>query len=457
MIFFNKVLKALWGELSKDELKKLCFLSLGIMLIFGNYWMLRITKDPIFDEFVGYKQWQPRAKQISLIAMIFIVLGYSKLVDIFKKQTLLYILCSIYGVLFLLVGFFISNPTFFSISPSSIFYPVISWIPGKLIGWSSYIIIESYGSIMVALFYSFIASIINNASFAKKGYGLIAFVAQLGAMSSVVIIINMAKYIELAHFYYIGSVIIFLVPLTIWTYVQTFPEDAETTASFKKNRKKTGFFGGLKLILKHPYIMGIFIVITSFEIMSIIVEYQMNWIAVDMYPDKNDLTVFRGYQALGISFLAVIFTMFGTSCFMRKFGLKFCLTSYPIAIAIVLSIVYIIRLAGVNDFAFMWILLLTSVTIKGLNYSLNKPTGEVLYVPTDKDVKFKAKGWIDVFGNRMTKGVGSTITGSLNQSFFILLSFGTIISLGIIGVWVFIAILVGNKFEKLQKDKTIIS
>ena len=34
----------------------------------------------------------------------------------------------------------------------------------------------------------------------------------------------------------------------------------------------------------------------------------------------------------------------------------------------------------------------------------------MLYLPTSDAIKFKAKGWIDVFGSRVAKGVGSFVT-----------------------------------------------
>lgn len=44
--------------------------------------------------------------------------------------------------------------------------------------------------------------------------------------------------------------------------------------------------------------------------------------------------------------------------------------------------------------------------LKALSYSLNNPCKEMLYNPTSTDVKFKAKSWIDIFGQRGTYCVG---------------------------------------------------
>jgi AAA family ATP:ADP antiporter len=143
---------------------------------------------------------------------------------------------------------------------------------------------------------------------------------------------------------------------------------------------------------------------------------------------------------------------------MRKYGLKFCLIAFPTMIALVLGLNFTLTLAGVSSYIMMWTLLAATVVIKGLNYALNKPSSEVMYIPTSKDIKFKSKAWIDMFGNRSTKGAGSAVSkvASGAGSFWPLILTGTVISLGIIGVWLVVARFVGNKFNELQEKNTIV-
>jgi hypothetical protein len=51
---------------------------------------------------------------------------------------------------------------------------------------------------------------------------------------------------------------------------------------------------------------------------------------------------------------------------------------------------------------------LMMLVLKGLSYSLNNPCKEILYQPTSQNIKFKAKSWIDVFGARGSKALGTT-------------------------------------------------
>ncbi|HBR70873.1 TPA: hypothetical protein DIC20_02365 [Candidatus Dependentiae bacterium] len=450
----SKILHVLWGKLTREEYKKFGILGIAIMLILGNYWMLRTTKNPLFDMLVGLKRWQPVAKAFSLIFMIFIVIGYSKLVDIFKKNRLIYVMCSLYSLAFIIISYLLAHSSIIIIPESSTLYPIFAWIPGKLLGWFAYILLESYGTLVVALFYSFVASVMT-ADLAKKGYGLMTFIIQFGTIGGSLFTATFVKKIGIPVLYLIGGFIIMIVPFVIRYYLHAFPEDIAYKNPPSPAKKSTGFFSGLKLLLTHSYILGIFVVATSYEIMATIVEYQMNYLATDMYTTE-EFTVFTSYEALGINILALLFAFFGTSFFLRKLGLRFCLIAFPLAIAAIISFNFTAYIFGFSSYSIMWILLFASIAIKGTNYALNKPTSEILYIPTSKDIKFKAKGWIDMFGNRSTKSLGAGLSKVFSSSFTQLISYSTFISLGFIAFWLFVASFAGNRFNKLQKDKTII-
>ena len=65
MSIVAKTVRYLWGDLSREEYKKFGILAAAMMLVIGNYWMLRVTKDALFALFVGYQKYQPIVKMIS--------------------------------------------------------------------------------------------------------------------------------------------------------------------------------------------------------------------------------------------------------------------------------------------------------------------------------------------------------------------------------------------------------
>jgi AAA family ATP:ADP antiporter len=448
---FSRIIRFLWGDLSREEYKKFGILAAAMMLIIGNYWMLRVAKDAVFELFVGYKTYVPIAKMISPLFMLPAVLGYSKLVDLLKRSSLIYVLCTFYGVAFIALSYFIAHPDAATISSTSLLYPLVSWIPGRGLGWFLYLLLESYGSIIVGLFFAFIASVMTT-DLAKKGYGFLFVFIQLATVIGILIEMHIVKSVGFPSLYFLGGVFVLLAPFVIRFYLSVFAHEVATMhVGHQSKKENTGFFEGARLIVTHPYVMGLFVVASFYEVIHTIIEYQMGVAALSV-ATAQDFAVFKGVQGLGVNILSFIFSFFGgTSIFMRKFGIKFCLIAFPVTIGAVVAASYVCYVTGMGNAYLMWVFLGASVVIKGLNYALNKPTSEVLYVPTSKDVKFKSKGWVDMFGLRAAKSVG----GGVNLVAPLLL-YGTIASFGVIAVWVFVAAYVGTTFNKLQAENKII-
>jgi AAA family ATP:ADP antiporter len=389
--------------MSKDEFKKFGILSVTLMVILGNYWILRVMKNAIFGKFVDFQMYQPWAKVSSLVVIAVLVLVYSKLVDLFSKDKLFYILCTFFGLWIIGLGYFIAHPHLVAVSKGSFLYPFVSWIPGRAIGWISYVSLEAV-SFIIILFWAFVASVTKTES-AKKGYGLILFVTQIGTIAGSAFV---AKYagigagkLSLSTIVMMSGSIILTVSLLVKLYMTVVPR--EEVAEKAADKKKSGFLEGLKLLITRPYVMGIFVVATMYEVIGTVLEFQMNSLGKMIYPLAEDFAAFNAKYGMGINGLALVFALIGTSFFMRKFGLRFCLVAYPSVIAVIICSVLAFNYVGANNHQLMWALFAGMIGIKGLNYALNNPTKEIMYIPTSKDVKFKAKGWIDLFGNRSTK------------------------------------------------------
>jgi len=449
----HKLLRTFWGDLTTSELKRFGFLAAILALIVGNYWLVRSLKDALFADLVGY-QWQPVAKIVSPIITVFFVMGYGKLINHFAKHKLFYILCPFYGISFLTLSYFAANPAALSLPETSILYPLFGWIPGKVMGWFTYVMIES-SCLVFVLFYSFMACVTKVVS-AKKGYGMVFFFFFLGMISGPLIVVKYAQRVGSPALLTLGGCLILLVPFLVKLFMKVIPLDNQAKPqTAEKQKPKTGFLEGIKLLFTRPYVAGVFVVSAFYEIVGTILEFQMNMIATS-YMKRDMLAVFRAQFGIGAGILAATFALLGTSFFMRKFGLRFCLISFPSMIGIIVCSIFISRFFGATDYQYMWTIFASMIAIKGLNYTLNNPTKEVMYIPTSKDIKFKAKSWIDVFGNRTTKGIGGGVNTVFRTSLPDLLLYGTIISLGVVGIWIFVAHFVGQKFHKLHEENRIV-
>jgi AAA family ATP:ADP antiporter len=246
----------------------------------------------------------------------------------------------------------------------------------------------------------------------------------------------------------VASLTILIVPFLIKFFMSVV--HGETTEQERQEAKKpkTGFFEGLRLLLTSPYLLGVFVVATVYEIVGTIMDLQMKLLAKAAVGSGAPLTSFMGKFGLAGNLVPLVLALFGTSYIIRNYGVRFCLVAFPTAVAC--AVVY------VKFNPSLWPAFAAMVVIKGLTYALNNPVKEMLYIPTSKDVKFKAKGWIDGFGARLSKAGGAGINGFFANSLPNLMFFGSIISLGIIGFWVMIALILGTSYNKLIEEKKII-
>ncbi|MCF7799888.1 hypothetical protein K9L05_00410 [Candidatus Babeliales bacterium] len=435
----HKILRFLWGDLNNHEVKKFGLLSLALFFTIASYWLLRPLKDGIFKSLIGMS-YQPKAKLLTLVIMIPLILVYSKLVNLYKKDKLFYIISFFYGFLFLIIGLLLLHPTI------GLANTVKSC--DRVLGWICYVSIESMGSIVIALFWSFVASSVDSDS-AKRGFALIVSGGQLGGILGP----TLATYSEklgLPFLFCIASLFIFIVSIVIKIFVR-FAQSSDYSAEFgsvQEGQKPTGILEGLKLLITKRYLLGIFVIATFYEVIGTIVDYQMKVLAEQEFLTPESFTAFMGLYGQYANFIALLLAVLGTSYLMRKFGLIFCLLAFPIAVGLVVSNLYLSP--G------LWTALVAMIVIKSLSYALNNPSKEMMYIPTSKDVKFKAKSWIDMFGGRFGKATGSGINNIFQDSTTLLMFYGTFIALGLVGIWIIAAILVGSKFNYLVKNNKIV-
>jgi AAA family ATP:ADP antiporter len=454
----TKVIRFLWGDLTPDELKRFWRLSTIFFVLIGVYWFIRVMKDPVFSLLVGYK-YQPFAKIVSLFVVVGAVLLYSKLVDLLKKNVLFYLICSFFGLSFLGLGYVISHPGILSTATGSTLSSTFSFIPGSFLGWFIYCFIESFGSIVPALFLAIVASTMST-ELAKKGYGMIYAFGQLGVILGTGFVASYVKTLGFGILFAMGGIFIGILPFLMKWYMTTSPIAIERQCSSSEQKPKTGILEGLRLLLSRPYIAGLFVVTTMYEVIGTIVEFQMGLCATETYGVSAEgiasFAWLKAMNGMSVGILSLAFALFGTSFLMRRLGLKFCIISYPTMIGITIATIFGFYCAGASLYFLMWAFFCAVVLFKGLSYTLNNPSKEVMYIPTSNDVKFKAKGWIDGFGSRAAKSTGALVTGSLGANLSALIVFGSVAALGIVAFWVFVAAYVGNTFNKLQAENKIV-
>lgn len=453
----KRLLVGFYGDFTGAELLKFGLLAIAFFLIIGSYWTLRSIKDAFFDVLVGYIN-VPFAKILTVFAMVPLLIIYNKLVDCMSREKLFWVICGFYSALFVIFGLVYINLDASWLSFGDKF---LSWIPGhavtkngiqlfgisRLLGWLSFIVVETMGGVIVMLFWSYTHSTTNTV-LGKKGYPLLFIAAQAGNLAGPTI----ATYSEVLGFlglFLIAGAILMVVPMIIYLYRTFVPDELRQTDSggAVAKKKPTGALEGVRLMGKHPYLMGLAFVATVYEIVGTLIDFQFKMTASQAYSGTALAAYIGGYGQWS-AFVGIVFSVLGTSFIIRRLGVRWSLLLYPSLLA---AIIVMVRYIPVLNVLF-WAM----VCVKVLSYTLNNPVKELMYIPTSKDVKFKVKAVIDGFGGKLAKGIGSGINAMCSANPAMLVAYGTLASLGIVGIWIMIALVVGKTYDDLIESKKIL-
>ena len=448
-----KFFTSTWSNFeSPDERKKFSILSVLFGLTVGAYWLLRPLKDGVFLTMVG-TDFQPKEKILSMFVVIPLVMIYERLVSSFKRHQVLYGLSIFYAI----------GAAFFA---ALILHPTIGMqntvaSADRYLGWTFYLFVESFGSIMVMLFWSFVADTTTPDS-AKRGYPLIVLGAQIGGiimpLLGQMVMPEEGSAAENVNGSGIATIIcvaiLCLIPVIVYYFMTSVSQEqmqgfqADEKKAPLEGKPKPGFFEGLQLLVTRPYLLGIFVVVSFYEIIVTFLDFQFKTLAKGSYTG-DALTAYLFKYAVWTNTVAFLCIMFGAGKIGSKLGLAKTLLMLPVLVAIA---VVILNLHPILSVAFF-----IMVFSKGVNYALNQPAKEQLYIPTTKDSKYRAKAWIDAFGSRFSKGLGSIVNDSksaLGAELFPLIILGT--SFGLIGVWVYAALFLGKTHSQAIKENRVV-
>lgn len=445
------------------EKLKFFIMTIAFCFVIGSYTIAKELKDSVFVSIVG-KMYLPKAKLLVVLFFIPATLLYSVLVDRLRRYQLLVFYCCLYGALLLLFSYLLGHP--------SIGLANTDTSPWRIFGWIFYFLLEGFSPFVVSVFWSF-ANSITSPEEAKYNYASMVSGSKFGGMATALLAWYLMTHLQefswcnmtevFAHQFILAVVagMLLCVPLILKLMFKFVPGKylhgyeavyQEEKQKSKEGQEKTGMFSGLSLIMKSPYILGIFSLIFFYEMLNVILGFQRIALLQDASSCMADFTGAMFFQRFQMHLLGWVLSFFGVRLLVRRFGEKVSLLLVPLFIGLLL---FYFMMTQTSD-----AILYVFIGLGSINYSFSHPLREALYIPTLKDMKFKAKSWIDTFGNKISKSVGSLIIDNLKYiaphtaAFYTV--FGSLFA-GIIGIWFLVAWLLGTRYEKAIKNNEVIT
>ena len=444
---------AIWG-IEKEFRLKVLFLTLAFFLLTFCQAIWRPLKTAVFISLVGVKSI-PDAKLFLIFPLIILIIFYSKLVDWLRRHHIFYWFTITHGIGGVLCYYFLAHPIYGLTNTEQ--------STGRIFGWVFYFFLESFGAFMSAVFWSFSNSI-NKPNDAKNYYGLFVAGSKVGGILGagllylLVVFSGVQDSILLPNALLAGSLSLIAATGAIYFLMKCVPgyymHGYEAAYQFEKTKieekKSIGksvkeAFDGLILIIKNPYVFGILSIVMFYEVIIVIFDYLVALAASAKYTSAGELTGYYSLYQLSMHSVGFLMALFGTTPIQRFLGIRFALFVCPVLSTLLVFTIFFYPTPEILFFA--------PVTLRALNYAINHPTREALFIPTTKAIKFKAKVWTDTFGSRTAKALGSW----LNKH--VLASFGNTTALLILALtsgWIAATYFLGKGFQDaVDKNKVI--
>lgn len=440
-------------QIDKSDTLKLVFSSAIFFFIIGSYSILRSLKTSIFLGFVG-REYEPVVKIAGILIAIPAMLLHAKIIDLFKKHHVVYVFLGFYACGALTFAFLFAHPI----------YGVENTLtsPYRITGWAFEIFMDLFQALIVGTFWSFINSI-STPIFAEKSYGAIVAGSRLGGIVTPLIgwlvleKSTLSSAVAIPMLTILATTLLFLAVYFIYLIKRHVPSphmhgyqaSYEVEKNEQSTRKHSTVFEGLRLILTQPYVLGLFGLVFSYEVINIIFDYQMH--VLMSIETNNNIAAMSSFMMIytgTFQVLSLFFAVFGTSALVRRLGVGYSIIIMPIA-TMMLAIIPFLYPKLITIFIVM-------VLLRSLNYGFNTPLREMLFIPTTKDIQFKSKAWIESFGRTFSKTTGSSINmlaSKLPHAWMLII---TCFSVGLSIVWAGIALGVGKKHAKTIADNDVI-
>jgi AAA family ATP:ADP antiporter len=159
-----------------------------------------------------------------------------------------------------------------------------------------------------------------------------------------------------------------------------------------------GMLAGLLLVVRSPYLLGIFSIIAIGSIAGLFMYNELLRLVEQAYVDLASRAQFFGRLDTAVNVLAWVFQGFVVSWLIRRFELAGALITIPIV-----ALLSFAALAAAPVLAF---LAAGQIVRRAGEYGIAKPSREVLFTSVDAETKYKAKNFIDTVLQRGSDVVG---------------------------------------------------
>ncbi|GBC60430.1 hypothetical protein DENIS_1382 [Desulfonema ishimotonii] len=204
---------------------------------------------------------------------------------------------------------------------------------------------------------------------------------------------------------------------------------------------------GWRVLGKSRYLFLIAAILLLAQLASPLIDYQFLKTVEEAYPEREARTAFLSmfFSLMGTVSIGVNLGL--TPLFHRKLGAIAGLLVQPLMMSLCAFgfLVHPVLFWGGAS----------KISDRGLSYSINRASKELLYIPVDPVLIYQAKAWIDMFGYRMFKVFGSFVILIFTQwlPFAISVQGLSSFTIGICALWIGLIAVIRTDYRLARKEE----
>jgi len=258
-------------------------------------------------------------------------------------------------------------------------YPDNTWIARGFYIW-----VSIFNLMMLSVFWSLMADVFNS----EQSHRLFSFIAAGGSLGALMgPLISALLVVQIGHQQLILiSIICFIVvvALVLLLLKDVQLQSAKPTHGLPMPGNP---LAGFSLIVKTPYLLAYSLFLLLLSAISTFLYFQQAQLMSELLPDAQSRTQLFAWIDVSVSGLSIFCQLLVTGNIVKRFG-----------VAIILTLSPILLMLGFISFALhplLSVVIATGMIRRVGAYAFIRPCREMLFTHLDREVKYKAKNFID--------------------------------------------------------------
>jgi AAA family ATP:ADP antiporter len=423
----NKLLQRV-VSVEADEVRPMLLSALYFFLIMAGYFIIRPLRDEM--GIAGGVRNLPWLFTGTLVGMLLTHPIYTAMVSRLPRRRFIPLSYNLFALCML------------------VFFVLLGTLPETQTVWvgrAFYIWTSVFNLFVVSIFWSIMADIFKPGQGARL-FGFIAVGGTAGAMAGSTITAALAQQIPPRYLLLVSIALIELAVIIALTLMRGNNESAAEDSGVSNDEViGGGVMAGISAVFRSPYLLGIVSYMLLYTITATFLYFEQAEIVSEIFSDRGARTAFFAKLDLAVNTLTIVTQIFLTGRIVRWFGVAFSLAWLPL--------VCVIGFFGLGLAPTLGVLAAFQILRRASNYAVARPCREMLYTVLPREVKYKAKNFVDTFVYRAGDQVGAWSYAAMGW-----LGLGmtgiAFAAIPLAGVWIGVGLWLGKKHAVLRLESS---